>query len=451
MPKLWQKDYDLDAEVEAYTVGEDHVLDADLVEADCLGSAAHALTLVKAGVLRKGEADRLRRELARVVADWRKGRFRIRRSEEDVHTAVENRLTRKLGALGGKIHTGRSRNDQVIVDLRLWGKGALLDLIAASCECAAELLKLASKGKNWPMVGRTHMQRAMPSSVGLWAAAFAESLLDDVELLRGAYALLDRSPLGSAASYGVPLALDRALTARLLGFREVQNNVLYANNSRGKFEAVCLSAAAQVMLDLSRLAQDLILWSMPEFGYFRLPRELCSGSSIMPQKRNPCALELVRARAATVYSQLFAVLEIARALPSGYNRDNQETKGFFMRGLATATASARVMALSVRRLEVDVERLKAAFHPEVFATDEALDLVAGGMPFREAYKRVGLGLEALAGRDPVAALRKKRSVGATGRLNLAYARKKLAAAGRFAAAARRSSAAVRKKLLGLKD
>ncbi len=448
MPKLWQKDYDLDAEIEAYTVGEDHVLDMDLVEADCLGSVAHALTLVKAKVLRKAEAGKLRRELARAVADWRKGKFRIKRSEEDVHTAVEGRLTRKLGALGKKIHTGRSRNDQVIVDLRIWGKGALLDLAAAACEAAGELLKLAARGKNWPLVGRTHMQRAMPSSVGLWAAAFAESLLDDVELIRGAYDLIDRSPLGSAASYGVPLPLDRALTARLLGFREAQNNVLYANNSRGKFEAVCLSAAAQVMLDLSKLAQDLVLWSMPEFGYFKLPRELCSGSSIMPQKRNPCALELIRAKTATVYSQLFAVLEIARGLPSGYNRDNQETKGFFMRGLRTATASARVAALCVRRLKVDVKQLKAAFHPEVFATDEALDLVARGMPFRDAYKQVGLGLGKLADRDPVAALKKKKSVGATGRLNLPYARRKLSASKRFVAAGRRAAATVRRKLLG---
>ncbi|MHC4916166.1 MAG: argininosuccinate lyase [Planctomycetota bacterium] len=447
MPKIWQKDYDLDAEIEAYTVGEDHILDVDLVEADCLGSAAHALTLVRAKVLKKAEADRLRRELARIVRDWRKGKFKIKRSEEDVHTAVENRLTRKLGVLGKKIHTGRSRNDQVIVDLRLWGKGALLELASACCEAAGALLKLAARGKDWPLVGRTHMQRAMPSSVGLWAAAFAESLLDDVDLIRGAYDLIDRSPLGSAASYGVPIALDRAYTARLLGFASAQNNVLYANNSRGKFEAICLSAAAQVMLDLSKLAQDLILWSMPEFGYFNLPRELCSGSSIMPQKRNPCALELIRAKTATVYSQLFAVLEIARGLPSGYNRDNQETKGFFMRGLATATASARVAALSVRKLKVNVRQLKAAFHPEVFATDEALDMVLAGVPFRDAYKQVGLNLEKLADRDPVAALRRKKSVGATANLNLGFAKKKLAAAERFAAAAKRKTAAVRRKLL----
>jgi len=448
MPKIWQKDYDLNAEIEAYTVGEDHVLDMDLVEADCLGSAAHALTLARAKVLKKAEADRLRRELARVVRDWRKGKFRIKRSEEDVHTAVENRLTKKLGVLGKKIHTGRSRNDQVIVDLRLWGKAALLELVSACCEAAGALLKLAARGKDWPLVGRTHMQRAMPSSVGLWAGAFAESLLDDVDLVRGAYDLIDRSPLGSAASYGVPVPLDRAYTARLLGFASAQNNVLYANNSRGKFEAVCLSAAAQVMLDLSKLAQDLILWSMPEFGYFQLPRELCSGSSIMPQKKNPCGLELVRAKTATVYSQLFAVLEIARGLPSGYNRDNQETKGFFMRGLGTATASARVAALSVSKLKVNVKALKAAFHPEVFATDEALDMVLAGVPFRDAYKQVGLNLEKLADRDPVAAIRRKKSVGGTANLNLGFAKRKLAAAGRFAAAAKRRTAAMRGKLLG---
>ena len=448
MAKLWQKDYDLDAEVEAFTVGEDHVLDGALVEADCLGSAAHARTLVKAGVLKRAEAGKLRKALAAVVKDWRAGRFAIKRSDEDVHTAVENRVTAKLGDLGKKMHTGRSRNDQVIADLRLWGKSALLDLMAAAGEAAGELLKLAEKGRDWPMVGRTHTQRAMPSSVGLWAAAFAESLLDDVELLKGAYDLIDRCPLGSAASYGVPLPLDRAYTARLLGFREAHNNVLYANNARGKFEAVCLAAAAQVMLDLSRLSQDLILWSLPEFGYFQLPKELCSGSSIMPQKRNPCALELLRAKAAAVYSQLFAVLEISRALPSGYNRDNQETKGFFMRGLATATASARIAALSVRRLKVSVRAMKQAFHPEVFATDEALELVARGVPFRDAYRRVGMGLDRLAGRDPVAAIRRKKSLGATGNLNLGCARRQLAAARRFVSAGRKGAEAVRRRLLG---
>jgi len=449
MPKIWQKDYDLNLEVEAYTVGEDHILDMDLVEADCLGSVAHARTLVKAGILKQSEADRLRRELRNIVADFRKGRFKIKRSEEDVHTAVENRLTRKLGVLGKKIHTGRSRNDQVIVDCRIWAKGALLELTEAVSKCAGELLKLASRGRNWPLVGRTHMQRAMPSSVGLWAGALAESLLDDLELVKGAYDLVNRCPLGSAASYGVPIDLDRKLTARLLGFAAPQNNVLYANNSRGKFESICLSAAAQVMLDLSKMAQDLILWSMPEFAYFKLPRELCSGSSIMPQKRNPCGLELIRAKTASVYSQMFAVMEICRGLPSGYNRDNQETKGFFMRGMGTAIASARVAALSIRKLEVDIKALKAAFHPEVYATDEALDLVLGGMPFRDAYKQVGLNLEKLGDRDPVETIRRKKSVGATANLNLAHARKQLAAARRFASGETRKAAKVRKALLGL--
>jgi len=418
MSKLWQKDYDLNCEVEAFTVGNDHLLDRELVNADCLGSMAQARMLAKIGILTAEEAEALVRELKAVVRLARKGEFVIRLQDEDVHTAVENHLTQVLGEVGKKIHTCRSRNDQVIVDLRLYGKDRLLSIIADVATLAGALARFSEKHRLLPMVGRTHMQRAMPSTVGLWAGAYLESMLDNLDLLWAAYQVNDQCPLGSAASYGVPIPIDRQLTSDLLGFARVQNNVLYANNSRGKTESVILSALAQVAVDLSRLAQDLILFSMPEFGYFRLPKDLCSGSSIMPQKRNPCGAELVRAKTADVTTCLVRILEILKGLPSGYNRDLQETKEPFMKGMATAQSCVRIMALMMERLEVVPEALRAAFHPEVYATDRALELVVEGVPFRDAYREVGLHLEDLANLDPDQVIKQRTHQGTSGDLGL---------------------------------
>jgi argininosuccinate lyase len=280
------------------------------------------------------------------------------------------------------------------------------------------------------MAGRTHMQIAMPSSVGLWAAAFAEELLDDLVLVRSARELSNVCPLGSAASYGVPLPLDRELVSRLLGFREVQNNVLYVNNSRGKFESVILDAVEQLMLTLSKLAQDVILFSMPEFRYFTLPRELCGGSSIMPQKRNPGMLELMRAKAASVGAASVQIKGIIRSLPSGYNRDFQETKGPFLRGLATGLASVRVADRVMQSLGVDEQALLSGFIPEIYATDRALELVASGVPFRDAYRQVAADLANLQSRDPHEAIRNKTHAGTTGNLRLEVAEGRLAESGR---------------------
>ena len=427
MPKLWQKDYDLDAEVEAFTVGCDYLLDRELVAADCLGSMAQARMLAKIGILTAAEADDLVAELGRIIRLAREGSFTIRLQDEDVHTAVENHLTAALGEVGKKIHTARSRNDQVILDLRLYGKERLQDIIEDCASLAGTLADFAGRHRLLPMVGRTHMQPAMPSTVGVWAGAYLESMLDNLELLWAAYALNDQCPLGSAASYGVPLPIDRQYASDLLGFSRVQNNVLYANNSRGKTESVILSALVQVAVDLSRLAQDLLLFSLPEFGYFRLPKELCSGSSIMPQKRNPCAAELVRAKTADVTTCLLRILEILKGLPSGYNRDLQETKEPFLRGLATTQSCVRICDLTMRRLEVVPEALRAAFHPEVFATDRALELVAQGMPFRDAYREVGLHLDQLAALDPDQVLRARTHQGTAGHLGLDQAAHRLEA------------------------
>ena len=418
MAKLWEKTYSLNALMEAFTVGEDPVLDARLVNADCVASMAHAAMLRKIGILSPAEHEALHSELARIAADNGRGAFAITRSDEDVHTAIENRLVASLGDAGKKLHTGRSRNDQVLAALRLWTRGFLFAFHGAGLGLVRRLLGFAEAHAKTPMPGRTHLQTAMPSSVGLWAAAFAEELLDDLSLSHHAFTLVDCSPLGSAASYGVPLPLDREMVAELLGFSRVQNNVLYANNSRGKLESIVLEAVEHTALTLSRMAQDLILFSLPEFGYFTLPAELCSGSSIMPQKRNPDGLELVRARSASISAGLLSMKMVLRSLPSGYNRDLQETKGPFFRGCEEGLACVRIMDLTVEKLVVNDAKLRAGFTPDIFATDRALQLVAGGMPFRDAYREVGTSLEKLSSMDPVEAIGRRTSTGTPGNLRL---------------------------------
>ena len=418
MAKLWGKGYELEPEIERFTVGEDYLLDRDLVRADVVGSAAHATMLAKVGLLTAKERDRLLDGLRSVLKDFAAGKFSITPSEEDVHTAVEEYLTDRLGDLGKKLHTGRSRNDQVLLDLRLWGKEQLHALAERTLALVRALETFAKKHEFVPMPGRTHMQVAMPSSLGLWAGAAAEALLDDLELLKAAHTLTDQSPLGSGAAYGSALPLDRKMVADLLGFAKVQNNVLYCANSRGKAELATLAASGQVMLDLARLATDLLIGSMPEFGYFRIPKELCTGSSMMPQKRNPCGLELVRAKAAGVLARGQEVAAILRALPSGYNRDFQETKGPFMRGVEATLGSLRIMAITFERLEVVEENLRKGFIPEIFATDRALELVGEGMPFRDAYRQVAAHLDELASRDPVENLKSKTLQGGPGNLGL---------------------------------
>jgi argininosuccinate lyase len=425
LSKLWEKGYALDKLIEEFTVGDDPLLDRRLVVSDCLASMAHAKMLARIGILRTEEYEALQRELAGIIRKNRDGKFPISREDEDCHTAIENHLVRSVGEAGKKIHTGRSRNDQVIAALRLYTRSFLLTFQAAVLDLVQVLLAFAEKHKDLPMPGRTHLQVAMPSSVGLWAGAWLEELLDDLLLLDAAYALNNSSPLGSAASYGVPLPLDREMVAESLAFERVQNNVLYVNNSRGKFESVVLDGVEQVVLTLSKLAQDLILFSLPELGYFHLPDELLAGSSIMPQKKNPCMLELLRAKAATVSSCCAQVKSIIRALPSGYNRDFQETKAPFLRGLDLSLISVRVMQAVTEKLEPDGVRLRQGFTPDIFATDRALALVSRGVPFREAYRSVGSELQELEAGDPDEALRSRSYAGTSGNLGLELAAKQL--------------------------
>lgn len=425
MAKLWHKDHSLDKIVEHFTVGDDYLLDRNLVNGDCVSGIAHAAMLETIGILTEFEFKSLKNELINIIKLNDSGEFSILPGDEDCHTAIENRLTAVLGEAGKKIHTGRSRNDQVIAAIRLYSRTFLLEFQRECLRLTSNLIGFAGVNSDIPMPGRTHMQIAMPSSVGLWAGAYAEGLLDDLSLVAGAYSLNNMCPLGSAASYGVPLPIKREMVAHALGFERVQNNVLYVNNSRGKIESVILDAVEQVMITLSKIAQDLILFSMPEFKYFSLPVELCTGSSIMPQKRNPAALELIRAKASAVSSFSMQVKSIITGLPSGYNRDFQDTKAPFMKGLNSGINCVRVMDLIIRRIKVNEKKLLEGFIPEIFATDKAMELVGRGIPFRDAYRQVGLSLDTLKDEDPYEAIRKKTHTGATGNLGLDVSRKRI--------------------------
>lgn len=414
----------VDPDVLDYTVGEDPVLDRELVKWDAAGTAAH-VTMLSRMKLPKGtppvvtpaEANKVRRELAAVVDEFRTGKFEIREADQDVHMAVERRLTETLGDLGKKIHTGRSRNDQVAVDVRLHIKDQLLATEGEVAALASSLLSFGKKHTLLPLVGRTHLQPAMPSSVGVWASGHAEMILDQVTNLEAAYGINDLCPLGSAAGYGVPLPLDRNLTSSLLGFARPLHNVFGASMARGEDEAALLSALAQLMVVLSRLAEDLIIFSMPEFAYFKLPREYCTGSSIMPQKYNPDVLELVRSKAAIVVGLQTAALTQLHAMPGGYNRDLQDSKGLYMKGLSITRTTLRILAKVVDGVSVDEDKLRAGFIPGVFATDAALRQVAAGVPWREAYHDVRDHLERLESEDADSAVLAKRHLGATNGLD----------------------------------
>lgn len=413
----------IDDEILAFTAGKDLVLDLQLAEADCYGSAAHVMMLsrmpVSPPILSPEEAQRVCQELSTILQQVRSGDFTIQTEDQDVHLAVERRLTETLGDLGKKIHTGRSRNDQVAVDLRLFARDQLIELMDETAQLAEALTLFGQTHQKIPMVGRTHMQPAMPSSVGIWGTSFAEAVLEDLTSLRHVYTLNNQCPLGAAAGYGVPLPIDRQLTSDLLGFARPLHNVSHAINARGKLEMQILQAMGQLMITVSRIAQDLMLYTLPEFGYFRIPKAFGTGSSIMPNKNNPDVLELLRSKAALVLGHGQSISLILHAAPGGYNRDLQDTKEPFLEGLAITRASVRILARCVEGLEVNPGRLRAAFDGGVFATDVALAKVAEGMPFRDAYHYVKEHLAELDSANPDEAIARKTHLGSTAGLDFA--------------------------------
>ncbi len=388
MAKLWDKGYDLDQEIEAFTVGNDPDIDQELVYYDCVASKAHADMLKKADLLTADEADQLQAELDQIIKLHAQGEFKITRSQEDCHTAIEDHLTEKLGDVGKKIHTARSRNDQVLTALRLYYKAKLDELNTYRTELIDTVQQFVAKYGSVDYPGYTHMQKAMPSSFKLWGSAIIDSMKDNGKMLASVLELVDQSPAGTGAGYGVPLDIDRELISRELGFSRVQENPIYTQYSRGKFETFMLAVLSQISGDLNKLANDLILFNMPEFGFVNLPDQFCTGSSIMPQKKNPDVLELLRAKHHVVTSCGFQISTMISNLISGYNRDLQLTKEPVFKAMNTTLDSLKIAILLFQKLEVNKEKCKQAMAPELFATEQAYNLVKAGVPFRDAYRQV---------------------------------------------------------------
>ena len=390
--KLWDKGQPLDVNVEAFTAGDDPALDLQLVPYDCAASKAHARMLAKIGVLNEQELADLLAGLDEIVQRHEAGEFTIGVADEDCHTAIENFLTDRCGEAGKKIHTARSRNDQVLTAMRLYEKDAGAEIIAAVDALIAAINVQRAKCGDVALPGFTHTRKAMPASVDMWFGAYAAALADDKKLLTAVAGIIDQSPLGSGAGFGVPLDIDREATAKELGFASVQPT-MYCQNSRGKFEAMLIDSAGQVMMDLARMADDLILLSSREFGFFSLPAELCTGSSIMPHKKNPDVLELVRGYRGVVAGASVTVKAICDGLISGYHRDLQLTKAPVMQALTVTARCLAMMTLVFEKLTVDAERCQAAMTDELFATEKVYELVRDGLPFRDAYRQVARDLK----------------------------------------------------------
>lgn len=419
MAKLWQtQSTKLHPLVEKYTVGNDYILDTRLLPFDIQASKAHAAALVKAKILTAAEQKKLNRGLNEILALHNRGKFAIKQSDEDCHTAIENYLVAKLGDLGKKIHTCRSRNDQVLVATRLYTRKKLKQVSFELIKMQNVFLKMAKKYEFWPLPGYTHTRRAMPSSVGHWAASYLEELINDHMLLETAYHLNDQNPLGAAAGFGVNIDLDRNLTTKLLGFRRVQVNSLYCVNSRGTTESYVLSVLTKIMMTLGRLANEMIWFTTPEYNFFFLPPEFTTGSSIMPQKRNPDIFEIVRGNVNVIVALQTQVKDISKNLISGYNRDTQLTKEPLIKGLGIARRSLEVCALVMSRMKPNRQVLMKSLSPEFFAVHEANRLVKQGMPFRDAYQHVKENIHKLKVQNPVKAIKEVRSLGGPGNLQL---------------------------------
>ena len=415
--QLWAKGLPLDEAMHRFTVGDDPVLDQRLLPFDALGSATHAHMLAHVGLLPPADAAVLVKQLAAIAAQARRGEIHIRPEQEDCHTAIEALLTQTLGETGKRIHLGRSRNDQVALALRLYMRDALLSIAAQAATLAKSFAEFAQVHAGEAMPGYTHLRRAMPSSFGLWAAAFAAGLAEELRALQAVYARLDCCPLGAAAGFGVPLPLDREYAAELLGFAAVQINPVDVMNSRGRHELALLNALVSISLVMEKFLWDTALYSMPEFGFLSLPDAFTTGSSIMPQKRNPDVVELARGRCRELRGYALMLQELAGGLPSNYHRDLQLLKKPLFAALDTAGNWLDVLIHLVPALRVDAKRAAAACTDELYATHAAYQCVQSGLPFRDAYKQIAQQLADGSFRPDRAALSASHS-GAAGNLGL---------------------------------
>lgn len=424
---IWNKaGVEIDAELMRFMAGEDVILDRELLPFDIVASDAHAQGLAVIGLLSDAECTRLREALAALAKAFAQGEFVLDARFEDGHSAIEAWLTERLGDLGRKIHTGRSRNDQVLVAMRLWLKDRLAKAHSACLTIAELALARAGQDADLPMPGYTHLQRAMVSSTAMWWSALSESFIDNAALLQVTAQWIDANPLGTASGYGVNLPLDRIGTTRTLEFDRLLLNPVAAQLSRGKYEWQALAALAQALNDVRRFAWDLSLFASAEFDFIALPNAFTTGSSLMPNKRNPDVVELLRASPSVVFGAM-SELQALSSLPTGYHRDMQAGKGpvlrAFAHGLDALAIAARVFAASSWK----PERMRAAIDAGMYATDRAIELAVAGMPFREAYRRAADSTEDRVARSPDASLKARVSTGAAGALALDVLAQRIAA------------------------
>ena len=392
--KLWEKNSSVNSEIERFTVGRDRELDLLLARYDILGSLAHSAMLQSIGMLTADEKENLHRELRDIYSTVEAGGFIIEEGIEDVHSQVELMLTERLGDTGKKIHSGRSRNDQVLVDLKLFTRHELQEICTAVKELFDSLIEQSEKHKDVLMPGYTHLQVAMPSSFGLWFGAYAESLTDDMLFLQAAYKMCNRNPLGSAAGYGSSFPLNRTMTTELLGFDSMNYNVVYAQMGRGKCERNVAFALASVAGTLAKLAFDACMFNSQNFGFVKLPVECTTGSSIMPHKKNPDVFELLRAKCNRMQALPTDIMMIINNLPSGYFRDLQIIKEVFLPAFADIKECIAMANYIIKRIEVKTDILDDTRYDAMFSVEEVNRLATEGMPFRDAYKKVGLDIEA---------------------------------------------------------
>jgi len=392
--KLWQKDKASLKEVETFTVGKDREMDLYLAASDVLGSLAHTEMLESVGLLSKDELVQLQTELKSIYQKIQEGKFELQDDVEDIHSQVELLLTQKLGDIGKKIHSARSRNDQVLVDLKLFLRNEIEKLVI-SIQSFFELLQSQSeKYKEYLLPGYTHLQLAMPSSFGLWFGAYAESLVDDVVTLRAAYAVVNKNPLGSAAGYGSSFPINRTLTTKLLGFDDLNYNVVYAQMGRGKSERITAQALANIADTLAKLSMDACLYLNQNFGFISFPAQLTTGSSIMPHKKNPDVFELIRSHCNRIKALPNEITLMTTNLPSGYHRDLQLLKEHLFPAFKTLTDCIEMAGLMLSNIDIKKDILADEKYKYLFSVEEVNKLVNNGVPFRDAYKKVGLDIEA---------------------------------------------------------
>ena len=392
--KLWEKNFEINKEIERFTVGRDREMDMYLAKYDVLGSMAHITMLESIGLLEKDELTQLLAELKNIYQACERGEFVIEDDVEDVHSQVEMLLTRKLGDMGKKIHSGRSRNDQVLVDLKLFTRHQLKDIAYEVKSLFDELIAKSEQYKNVLMPGYTHLQVAMPSSFGLWFGAYAESLADDLLFLQAAYRMTNRNPLGSAAGYGSSFPLNRTMTTQLLGFDSMDYNVVYAQMGRGKMERNVGFAIATIAGTLAKMAFDACMFNSQNFSFVKLPKECTTGSSIMPHKKNPDVFELIRAKSNKLQALPQQVTLLMNNLPVGYFRDLQIIKEVFLPAFDELKDCLEMAAYIINKIEVNEHILDNPMYDPMFSVEEVNRLAANGMPFRDAYKKVGLDIEA---------------------------------------------------------